>query len=126
MRAIFVSILRFVLVRLARLTIWKCRPAIVGVTGSVGKTSTRLAIASVLASERKVRSSQGNLNNDLGLPLTILGDWSERELKMVSKDEPAGSRPLGKIIFWAKVVFLSLFSLLFSSKNSYPEVLVLE
>ena len=55
---------------------------IIGITGSVGKTSTKLAIAKVL-SERKIRVSRGNLNTDLGLPLAILGDWSDKEIALV-------------------------------------------
>ena len=47
-----------------------CR--IVGVTGSVGKTSTKEAIATVLAHRYRVLRSEGNLNNEIGLPLTLL------------------------------------------------------
>lgn len=45
---------------------------IVGVTGSVGKTSTKDMIASVLSQKYKVLKTLGNHNNELGLPLTIL------------------------------------------------------
>lgn len=45
---------------------------VVAVTGSVGKTSTRDIITSVLSTKYKVLSTVGNLNNDIGLPLTIL------------------------------------------------------
>ena len=44
---------------------------VVGITGSVGKTSTKEMIASVLAQKYKVGKTQGNFNNELGLPLTI-------------------------------------------------------
>jgi UDP-N-acetylmuramoyl-tripeptide--D-alanyl-D-alanine ligase len=75
-----VTILRKILYRLARLTIWRYRPGVIGVTGSAGKTSTKLAIKAVLERDRRVRISSGNLNNSLGLPLTILGDWTNEEL----------------------------------------------
>lgn len=45
---------------------------VVAVTGSVGKTSTRDLIASVVAEKYKVLKTQGNYNNNIGLPLTIL------------------------------------------------------
>ena len=45
---------------------------VVGITGSVGKTSTKDIVASVMARKYKVLKTQGNLNNQIGLPLTIL------------------------------------------------------
>jgi UDP-N-acetylmuramoyl-tripeptide--D-alanyl-D-alanine ligase len=45
---------------------------IVGVTGSVGKTTTREMIAAVLARRFNVMRSIGNLNNEFGLPLCLL------------------------------------------------------
>jgi UDP-N-acetylmuramoyl-tripeptide--D-alanyl-D-alanine ligase len=45
---------------------------LVGITGSVGKTSTRRMIESVLSAAGKVCGTQGNLNNDIGLPRTLL------------------------------------------------------
>lgn len=44
---------------------------VVGITGSVGKTSTKEMIASVLAQKYNVLKTEGNLNNEIGLPLTI-------------------------------------------------------
>ncbi len=45
---------------------------VVGITGSVGKTSTKDIIASVLSKKYKVLKTEGNLNNEIGMPLTIL------------------------------------------------------
>lgn len=45
---------------------------VVAVTGSVGKTSTRDIIASVLSQKYNVLKTEGNYNNDIGMPLTIL------------------------------------------------------
>lgn len=46
---------------------------VVAVTGSVGKTSTRDIVANVIKQEFNVLKTEGNYNNDIGLPLTILG-----------------------------------------------------
>lgn len=46
---------------------------VIGVTGSVGKTSTKDIIAGVVSTEYKVRKTYGNYNNHIGVPLTILG-----------------------------------------------------
>ena len=45
---------------------------VVAVTGSVGKTSTKDIIASVLSEKYNVLKTEGNQNNDIGLPFTIL------------------------------------------------------
>ena len=45
---------------------------IVAITGSVGKTSTKDIVASVLSQKYKVLKTEGNLNNDIGMPLMIL------------------------------------------------------
>ncbi len=44
---------------------------VIGITGSVGKTSTKEMIAAVLAEKYCVLKTQGNFNNELGLPLTV-------------------------------------------------------
>jgi UDP-N-acetylmuramoyl-tripeptide--D-alanyl-D-alanine ligase len=53
---------------------WRRRfdPLVVGVTGSIAKTSTKEAIATVLASELVTLKNEGNQNNEIGLPLTVL------------------------------------------------------
>src|ERR1700756_2413391 len=52
---------------------------VVGVTGSAGKTTTKEAVAQVLATRYKVLKSEGNLNNHYGLPLQLLRIQSETE-----------------------------------------------
>ena len=121
-----VKILRKILRRLARWTIWRYRPAVIGVTGSAGKTSTKLAIKAVLERDRRVRVSFGNLNSDLGVPLTILGDWSAKDLALVSRATPRGTKTLAKIGFWIKVIVGSAWRIIFPSPTGYPEILVLE
>ncbi len=51
----------------------------VGVTGSVGKTTTKELIYAVLSEKYKVHKTEGNHNNELGLPLSILGMASDAE-----------------------------------------------
>lgn len=46
---------------------------VIGISGSVGKTSTKEMIASVLSQKFKVHKTSGNLNNELGVPLTLFG-----------------------------------------------------
>lgn len=125
MKKFFITALRNILRKLAQLTIWRYRPGIVGITGTVGKTSTKLAVKAVLGVGRRVRAAAGNLNNDLGLPLAILGDWSEADLKLVSRAQPPGTARGRKFFFWLKVIFGSLWRAAFKDKN-YPEILVLE
>lgn len=49
-----------------------CRAHVIGVTGSVGKTTVKEMVAAVLAEEGPVTCTKGNWNNDLGLPLSLL------------------------------------------------------
>ena len=56
---------------------------VVGITGSVGKTSTKEVIASVLAQKYNTLKTQGNFNNELGLPLTIFRLRDEHEMAVL-------------------------------------------
>lgn len=56
---------------------------IVGVTGSVGKTSTKEFIAGVLSEKYQVLKTMGNFNNEVGLPLTLLRIREEHEAAVV-------------------------------------------
>ncbi|MFH1193163.1 MAG: UDP-N-acetylmuramoyl-tripeptide--D-alanyl-D-alanine ligase [Candidatus Jorgensenbacteria bacterium] len=94
---------------LARLTVRRYHPGIVGVTGSAGKTSAKDAIAAVLGRSRRVRAAAKSYNNEIGFPLTILGEWGNG----------------GGIFFWCRVLAGALANLIGRAKN-YPEVLVLE
>jgi len=48
-------------------------PFLVGITGSVGKTTTKQFISAVLAKKFSTHRTEGNLNNQIGVPLTLLG-----------------------------------------------------
>lgn len=108
MRKLFIRKLQFILKFLARVTLAKYKPFIVGVTGSVGKTSTKSAIYTVLSSDFSVRMAGGNLNNELGIPLAILGDYKSS----------------GGAFFWVGVILKAVWQLVW--KLSYPKILVLE
>ena len=53
---------------------WRRRfdPLVVGITGSIAKTSTKEAAATVLGATHRTLKSEGNQNNEIGLPLTLL------------------------------------------------------
>lgn len=109
MRKLFLFFLKKKLKWLARLTIRKYRPGIIGITGSVGKTSTKEAVATVLGRERRLSSSGKSFNNEIGLPLAVLGDWTET----------------GGFLFWLRVIRWSVRQLFFRNP-AYPQLLVLE
>lgn len=56
---------------------------VVGITGSVGKTSTKEMIYSVLAEKYNVLKTEGNFNNELGLPLTVFRIRDEHEIAVL-------------------------------------------
>jgi len=56
---------------------------VVGITGSVGKTSTKEVIATVLSQKYSVLKTQGNFNNEIGLPLTVLNLRKEHEIAVL-------------------------------------------
>ena len=91
-------------------TLRKYKPRIVGVTGSVGKTSTKEAIYTILASKFRVRKNEKNYNNEIGLPLSVLGL------------ESGG----GSFVGWGIVFVRALGVIFFGRKRNYPEILVLE
>lgn len=108
-RRLFEAGLHRALAFFARRTLARYRPRVVAVAGSVGKTSTTRAVAAVLARAFRTRSPIKNYNNEIGVPLTILGQGA------------AGVSPFG----WAAVFGRSAW-LAFGPAQAYPEVLVLE
>lgn len=92
----------------ARGVIRRYRPKIVMITGSVGKTSTKDAVAAVLAPHYFVRKSDKSFNSDFGVPFTIFN----------------AENPWGRPLAWIKVIKNALTYLLLP--NHYPNMLVLE
>jgi len=130
MYRLLLKILKWILKQLARLMIWRFKPQIIAITGSVGKTSVKEAVYAVLSHpkglSKRVRKSEGNLNNELGIPLTIIGEWKKAELKLVGRDEPPGKKKIRKSFFWLKVILIALGRIFFLSKSAYPKLLILE
>ena len=56
---------------------------VIGITGSVGKTSTKEMIASVLSQKYNVLKTAGNFNNEIGLPLTIFNIRKEHQVAVL-------------------------------------------
>lgn len=69
----FKSIVRSLMERKVKKYFEKYKPVLVVVTGSVGKTSTKTAIATVLAEKYRVRAHDGNHNMDVSVPPALLG-----------------------------------------------------
>lgn len=72
---------------------------VVGITGSVGKTSTKETIASILAEKYHVLKTEGNYNNEIGLPLTIFNLTEEHEVAVLEMgiDHPGEMHRLASI-----------------------------
>ncbi|MBP5217955.1 MAG: UDP-N-acetylmuramoyl-tripeptide--D-alanyl-D-alanine ligase [Bacteroidales bacterium] len=59
------------------------RLTVIGLTGTNGKTTTKELITAVLSSKFKVTATKGNLNNDIGVPLSLLSIGPETELAVI-------------------------------------------
>lgn len=68
---------------LAKLHRERCNATIIGITGTNGKTTTKELVASVLSQKYNIIYTQGNFNNHLGVPLTLLQIKPETEIAVV-------------------------------------------
>ncbi len=105
-------LLRYIVIKImtweAKLLLWRTKPLVVAVTGSVGKTTTKDAIYTVVKKGVWARKSEKSYNSEVGVPLSVLGlpnGWSD---------------PLS----WLKNISDGLVIALFP--GDYPKVLVLE
>jgi UDP-N-acetylmuramoyl-tripeptide--D-alanyl-D-alanine ligase len=71
----------------------------VGVTGSSGKTSTKELIAAVLRTRFKTKATEGNLNNHIGVPLTLIGldEGDEYGVVELGMNHPGEIAPLARM-----------------------------
>lgn len=108
MKTTLKKIVAYILKTESRLILWKYKPKVIAITGSVGKTSTKDAVYAVLSKISYIRKSEKSFNSELGLPLTILG-------------VPNGwNNPL----LWLLNIWKGLW--LFVWPHKYPQWLVLE
>ena len=108
MKNIFKKVIVIIVTWQAKIILKKYNPKIIAITGSVGKTSAKDAIFTILSKFKKVRKSEKSFNSEIGLPLTILGcpnGWSNP-------------------FVWIENIIIGFGLILF--KQSYPEYLVLE
>ncbi|MBI5230207.1 MAG: hypothetical protein HY981_02850 [Candidatus Magasanikbacteria bacterium] len=103
------AVLQLILRTAARLVIARYKPIIIGVSGSVGKTTAKEAISAIIGGRLRVGKTIQNNNNEVGVPLTVLGvDGSERSL-----------------IKWFSIMARAVRLVFFKDKR-YPEALVVE
>ncbi|MEZ7820950.1 MAG: Mur ligase family protein, partial [Patescibacteria group bacterium] len=102
------KILFALLKSLSKSVLSKYNPKVIGITGSIGKTTTKNAVYQVLKNKFNVRASEGSFNTEIGLPLTILGLENSKS-----------------ILVWIKNIIKSVFLVLFKNKK-YPDIIILE
>ncbi|MBC8464998.1 MAG: UDP-N-acetylmuramoyl-tripeptide--D-alanyl-D-alanine ligase [Parcubacteria group bacterium] len=108
LKSLLKHIILAILTTEAKLVLKKYRPRIVAITGSVGKTSTKDAVYTIVKDSFNVRKSEKSFNSEFGLPLTILGlptGWNKPSL-------------------WIQNIAKGF--LLLIGTHPYPELLILE
>ena len=76
-----------------------CKAKVIGLTGSNGKTTTKELITAVLSKKYKTIATKGNLNNHIGVPLTLLSITPDTEMAIVEM----GANHLNEIEFLCKL-----------------------
>jgi len=113
---------------------WRRRfdPLVVGITGSIAKTSTKEAVATVLAASRQTLKTEGNQNNEVGLPLTLLRLGPEHEAAVLEMgmyvsgeiaDLAAMARPSIGVVTAVQAVHLSRIGTLEAIERAKGELL---
>ena len=108
MKYFFKKIITAILKLEAKLILARFRPKIVAVSGTVGKTSTKEAVALILGSEFDIRKSEKSYNSEIGVPLAIIGAQT-------------GWRSFKQ---WLLIIFKGVKVFLLSA--DYPKFLILE
>ena len=108
MKSTFKSLVVALLTAEARMLVRRTKPVIVAVAGSVGKTSTKDAIYTVLKDRVHVRKSEKSYNSEIGVPLSVLGL----------------ENPGMNVFLWVRRLLEGLLIAL--HPKDYPDVLVLE
>lgn len=101
------KLLENILLNQAKKIVKKHNPTVIAVTGSFGKTATKDAIFAVLDDKKTARMSIKNYNNELGVPLTVIGE------------EAPGS----SLMNWLSLLLAGRRAL---SDENYPKTLILE
>ncbi len=104
MKKILQNLLKF----LAKKCIKRYKPFVIGITGTAGKTTTKEAIFSVVSKKFTARKNILNFNNEIGVPMAVLG--------LESQSKPG----------WIKNILKSLWVCFGLKQKNYPAVLVLE
>lgn len=107
MKHLIKKIIIFIITWEAKLVLAKHKPFIIGVTGNLGKTSTKDAIYAVMKQQYYTRRSEKSMNSEFGVPLTILGQKS------------GWNNP----IEWMKIIVDGLFVVF---QKNYPTHIILE
>lgn len=104
-----VKLMQSIVRSLAKKILHRYAPTIIGVTGSVGKTTTKEMIVAVLSARMRVRGTIKSYNNELGLPLSIIG----------------ASTPGRSLLGWIRTIARA-YRISWSHDPTFPQVLVLE
>lgn len=105
MKTLAKLILRLLAARIVKIN----RPVVIGITGSVGKTSIKEISVAILKKFANTRGNASSYNTEFGLPLTIIG-------------EKSGGGSVANWLF----IFIKAFKLAFFRSYDYPKILVLE
>ncbi|MDD2677975.1 MAG: UDP-N-acetylmuramoyl-tripeptide--D-alanyl-D-alanine ligase [Candidatus Pacebacteria bacterium] len=103
------KILQKILNFFSKIILWRYKPIVIGVAGSVGKTSTKEAIFAVLKNKFLVGKNELNLNTEVGLAISIIG----------------GKDAKRSVSLWLINFFYAFKKIIFFDRH-YPKILVLE